>query len=60
MRAIQLLGILPSDSLGNGEDLRLFRIRNANQKLRNFVIIESRNITVDNIKLTAHSDDYQV
>ncbi|KAL1868763.1 hypothetical protein Plec18167_008068 [Paecilomyces lecythidis] len=25
----------------------------------NFVIIESRNITVDNIKLTAHSDDYQ-
>ncbi|KAJ9255006.1 CAZyme family GH28 [Paecilomyces variotii] len=25
----------------------------------NFVIIESKNITVDNIKLTAHSDDYQ-
>lgn len=26
---------------------------------RNFVIIESQNITVDNIRLTAHSDDFQ-
>lgn len=53
-----LLETLKSSSRVNGECITVLKYTYLTKE-RNFVIIESKNITVDNIVLTSLSDDFQ-